>query len=179
MAQIRTTILQGFEVDTACPLDNRDVVADLAARNSLPSSALYVGLTTYVLGTNTRYELTSLSPTTWIELYQGVSDSERNEIVANSAKIGLNPQQITAIANIPTSIVDLDDVAGSPEDGQFLSWDETNSSATWSTVSRATRGTSFPANAVFGQLFRLDEPIPGFSVGWYLFNDVSWDRITI
>ena len=84
-----TTILNTFRPDAPMPLDARDQVANIAARDAMPSSVLWEGMTVYIVGSKEYYRLTSVTPVTWELVLDGISQDTLDEVAANSLKVGV------------------------------------------------------------------------------------------
>jgi len=56
-----------FGVNTNLPLDNRYVVANIAARNAIPASVRFDGLIVYLLDTNVEWQLQG-NTTNWVDI---------------------------------------------------------------------------------------------------------------
>jgi hypothetical protein len=52
-----TNVGSNFAMQAALPLDTRETVADITARNAIASGVRYDGLTVYVVSTATTYQL--------------------------------------------------------------------------------------------------------------------------
>lgn len=53
------TLGSNFDLNTALPLDSRDIKADVTARNAIPAPSRYIGMRVFVLSNLTRYVLKS------------------------------------------------------------------------------------------------------------------------
>lgn len=66
------TLGSNFTVNTALPLDDRNTVADLTARDAIDSGRRYLGLEVFVVSNSKKYTLKSgITNSDWVELTSG------------------------------------------------------------------------------------------------------------
>jgi len=61
------SLATNFEVSTNLPLDNRYVVANIAARNAIPANVRFDGLIVYLLDTKVEWQLQG-NTTNWVDI---------------------------------------------------------------------------------------------------------------